>query len=254
MRVSAPTSSDRASAGSSPRGCSTATAAAAPRVYRATDAGHRALSGYLERTRLAYAQDHAGRGWDRRWHLVAFAVPESPAGRPRRPPRPPARPRRRSRPQRPVRVAAPLGGRGAGARPTRLGVRRVGDRRLLRRPRRRRRERTPRHRPAPVADRRARRALPAASSPSTTTSPAYLDRLFERRERMSDEVFLSGRPRRDRRVPVDLQRRPAPAARAAPPALARPSRPRASCCAAAARRCGSARAPAGRPSSAPTTT
>jgi phenylacetic acid degradation operon negative regulatory protein len=46
-------------------------------VYRATDEGHRALSGYLERTRLAYAQDHAGRGWDRRWHLVAFAVRES---------------------------------------------------------------------------------------------------------------------------------------------------------------------------------
>lgn len=44
--------------------------------YLATDAGHRALAGYLERTRLAYAQDHAGRGWDRRWHLVAFAVPE----------------------------------------------------------------------------------------------------------------------------------------------------------------------------------
>ena len=46
-------------------------------IYRATDEGHRALSGYLERTRLAYAQDHAGTGWDRRWHLVAFAVPES---------------------------------------------------------------------------------------------------------------------------------------------------------------------------------
>jgi phenylacetic acid degradation operon negative regulatory protein len=46
-------------------------------TFKATAEGHRALTGYLERTRLAYAQDHAGRGWDRRWHLVAFAVPES---------------------------------------------------------------------------------------------------------------------------------------------------------------------------------
>ncbi|MBA2281579.1 MAG: transcriptional regulator [Acidimicrobiia bacterium] len=46
-------------------------------TYVATEEGHRALTGYLERTRLAYAQDHAGRGWDRQWHLVAFAVPES---------------------------------------------------------------------------------------------------------------------------------------------------------------------------------
>lgn len=46
-------------------------------TYKATAEGHRALAGYLERTRLAYAQDHAGRGWDRRWHLVAFAIPES---------------------------------------------------------------------------------------------------------------------------------------------------------------------------------
>lgn len=45
--------------------------------YQATADGHRALTSYLERTRLAYAQDHAGRGWDRRWHLVAFAIPES---------------------------------------------------------------------------------------------------------------------------------------------------------------------------------
>ena len=45
--------------------------------YRATDEGLRALGATIERTRLAYAQDHAGRGWDRRWHLVAFAVPES---------------------------------------------------------------------------------------------------------------------------------------------------------------------------------
>jgi phenylacetic acid degradation operon negative regulatory protein len=34
-------------------------------------------SGSLDRHRLAYAQDRAGRGWDRRWHLAGFAVPES---------------------------------------------------------------------------------------------------------------------------------------------------------------------------------
>ena len=31
----------------------------------------------MERTRLAYAQDAAGRGWDRIWRLVAFAIPEA---------------------------------------------------------------------------------------------------------------------------------------------------------------------------------
>jgi len=46
-------------------------------VFRSTDAGHRALSSILRRHRLAYAQDAAGKGWDRRWRLVAFAVPES---------------------------------------------------------------------------------------------------------------------------------------------------------------------------------
>jgi phenylacetic acid degradation operon negative regulatory protein len=45
-------------------------------VYRATPAGSAALGAYLERTRLAYVQDAAGRGWDRHWHLVGFAVPE----------------------------------------------------------------------------------------------------------------------------------------------------------------------------------
>lgn len=45
--------------------------------FRTTDAGMRALGASLERTRLAYAQDAAGRGWDRRWRLVAFAIPES---------------------------------------------------------------------------------------------------------------------------------------------------------------------------------
>jgi phenylacetic acid degradation operon negative regulatory protein len=46
-------------------------------VFRATEAGLRALGTYTERTRLAYAQDAAGRSWDGRWHLVAFAVPEA---------------------------------------------------------------------------------------------------------------------------------------------------------------------------------
>ncbi len=45
--------------------------------YQATDAGRRALGTTIERTRLAYAQDAAGRGWDRRWRLVAFAIPEA---------------------------------------------------------------------------------------------------------------------------------------------------------------------------------
>jgi phenylacetic acid degradation operon negative regulatory protein len=45
--------------------------------YVPTEDGRRAVDGYLERTRLAYAQDRAGRGWDRHWHLVAFGIPES---------------------------------------------------------------------------------------------------------------------------------------------------------------------------------
>jgi phenylacetic acid degradation operon negative regulatory protein len=45
-------------------------------TYQATEAGMRALGASMERTRLAYAQDAAGRGWDRTWHLVAFAIPE----------------------------------------------------------------------------------------------------------------------------------------------------------------------------------
>jgi phenylacetic acid degradation operon negative regulatory protein len=46
-------------------------------VFRATPAGMRALEATMERTRLAYAQDSAGRGWDRTWRLAAFAIPES---------------------------------------------------------------------------------------------------------------------------------------------------------------------------------
>jgi phenylacetic acid degradation operon negative regulatory protein len=44
--------------------------------FLATEEGMKALGTNLERHRLAYIQDHAGRGWDRRWRLVAFAVPE----------------------------------------------------------------------------------------------------------------------------------------------------------------------------------
>lgn len=45
-----------------------------PAQFAATESGLRALG--ADRTRMAYAQDLAGRGWDRRWRLVAFAVPE----------------------------------------------------------------------------------------------------------------------------------------------------------------------------------
>lgn len=46
-------------------------------TFVATDRGMAALGTNIERTRLAYAQDAAGRGWDRQWRLVAFAVPEA---------------------------------------------------------------------------------------------------------------------------------------------------------------------------------
>jgi len=45
--------------------------------FHATHDGIRAMGASLARNRLAYAQDAAGRGWDRIWHLVAFAVPET---------------------------------------------------------------------------------------------------------------------------------------------------------------------------------
>lgn len=45
-------------------------------TYEATEQGMSALGATIERTRLAYGQDAAGRGWDRQWRLVAFAVPE----------------------------------------------------------------------------------------------------------------------------------------------------------------------------------
>lgn len=44
--------------------------------FEATPAGLDAIGSGIERTRLAYAQDAAGRGWDRKWRLVAFAVGE----------------------------------------------------------------------------------------------------------------------------------------------------------------------------------
>lgn len=46
-------------------------------VFAATDAGLRALGASLEKARLAYAQDAAGKGWDRTWRLIAFAIPET---------------------------------------------------------------------------------------------------------------------------------------------------------------------------------
>jgi phenylacetic acid degradation operon negative regulatory protein len=46
-------------------------------VYVATEAGQSTLTRNMQRLRLSYTQDRAGRGWDRRWHLAGFAVPES---------------------------------------------------------------------------------------------------------------------------------------------------------------------------------
>ncbi|HEX6418928.1 MAG TPA: PaaX family transcriptional regulator C-terminal domain-containing protein [Acidimicrobiales bacterium] len=46
-------------------------------VYRPTDRGLRALRTFGARTRRAHALDAAASGWDGRWHLVGFAVPES---------------------------------------------------------------------------------------------------------------------------------------------------------------------------------
>lgn len=46
-------------------------------LFTATDEGLAALEVTHQRHLLAYAQDAAGRGWDRYWHMVAFAVPES---------------------------------------------------------------------------------------------------------------------------------------------------------------------------------
>lgn len=45
-------------------------------LYTPTEAGMATLRTRLRRVRLSFAQDAAGRGWDRHWRLVAFAVPE----------------------------------------------------------------------------------------------------------------------------------------------------------------------------------
>lgn len=46
-------------------------------VYSPTAAGVVTLGARLRRVRLSFSQDAAGRGWDRHWRLVAFAVPEA---------------------------------------------------------------------------------------------------------------------------------------------------------------------------------
>src|SRR3954453_23732911 len=43
--------------------------------FEATERGMAALGADIERTRLAYAQDAAGRGWDRQWRLGGVAGP-----------------------------------------------------------------------------------------------------------------------------------------------------------------------------------
>ena len=45
--------------------------------FVATEAGVAQLEAGWTRTRTAYQQDAAGRGWDRLWHIAAFAVPEN---------------------------------------------------------------------------------------------------------------------------------------------------------------------------------
>lgn len=45
--------------------------------FHATASCLRQLGEDLERSRLAFGQDAAGRGWDRQWHLTAFAIPEA---------------------------------------------------------------------------------------------------------------------------------------------------------------------------------
>ncbi len=44
--------------------------------YDATEQGLATLGAVVERTRRAYGQDQAAAGWDGRWRLVAFAIPE----------------------------------------------------------------------------------------------------------------------------------------------------------------------------------
>lgn len=45
-------------------------------TYRTTPAGDSLRHGSLRRHQLAYRQDRRVQGWDGRWHLAAFAIPE----------------------------------------------------------------------------------------------------------------------------------------------------------------------------------
>ncbi|MFN8019065.1 MAG: PaaX family transcriptional regulator C-terminal domain-containing protein [Acidimicrobiales bacterium] len=45
-------------------------------VFRTTELGDTLRLGSLRRHELAYRQDRRGQGWDGRWHLAAFAIPE----------------------------------------------------------------------------------------------------------------------------------------------------------------------------------
>jgi phenylacetic acid degradation operon negative regulatory protein len=45
--------------------------------YHTTPAGDVLRLGSLRRHELAYRQDRRGQGWDGRWHLAAFAIPEN---------------------------------------------------------------------------------------------------------------------------------------------------------------------------------
>lgn len=45
-------------------------------VFHTTDRGDELRLGSLQRHELAYRQDRKGQGWDGRWHLAAFAIPE----------------------------------------------------------------------------------------------------------------------------------------------------------------------------------
>ena len=136
-------------------------------VYRTTEAGDALVGGSLERHQRAYLQDSQGRGWDGRWHLAAFAIPEA-AERPGTVARAADPPRRRGRDQRALRLAAPLGegrrGEAAAAR-----RRRPPHGREQRRARGRRRPDRAGDRPDALAGRRAGRRLRARSSTSSTT-------------------------------------------------------------------------------------
>lgn len=46
-------------------------------MFPATEAGRAVLAVTQQRHLLAYAQDAAGRGWDRLWRVVSFAIPEA---------------------------------------------------------------------------------------------------------------------------------------------------------------------------------